>query len=121
VKALFISFPAADYAASQRFYEKAIGLAVLREHEGPPHRFTDYDLDGIVLKIYEWTKPYHGSGHSGLFIATDDLEGAVERVRRFGTKATSIEVMSWGGRCSSVTDPFGNIFDLIDAQQTGDG
>ncbi|HSG64858.1 MAG TPA: VOC family protein [Gammaproteobacteria bacterium] len=121
MRVLFISFPAANYASSKRFYEQAVGLVVLREHEGAPHRFTDYDVGGTVLKLYEWTKPFHGSGHSGLFIATDDLEGAVERVRRFGAKATDIDIMSWGGRCASVTDPFGNIFDLIDAQQVGDG
>lgn len=120
MKALFISFPAADYAASKRFYEEAVGLGVLREHDGEPHRFTNYDLGGTVLKLFEWTEPWHGSGHSGLFIATDDLDRVVERVRRTGAKATAIQTYRWGGRCSSVTDPFGNIFDLIDAQRTGD-
>lgn len=120
MKALFTSFPAADYLASKWYYEKVVGLEVLREYEGKPHRFTNYDLGGMVLKLYEWTEKYYGSGHSGLFIETEDLDGTVERIRDNGGKTTEIAVHEWGGRCSSVTDPFGNIFDLIDANQKGD-
>lgn len=119
MKALFISFPAADYDASKRFYEQIIGLTVAREYKGEPHRFTNYDLEGMTLKLYEWNQPYFGSGHSGLFIETDDLDAVVERVRASGQNATGIEVHGWGGRCCSITDPFGNIFDLIDATQKG--
>ncbi|MEM7481919.1 MAG: VOC family protein [Acidobacteriota bacterium] len=120
MKALFTSFPASDYSASKCFYEEAVGLPILREFVGEPHCFTNYDLGGMMLKVYEWLEPYYGSGHSGLFIETEDLDGAVARIREFGGKATVIEVHAWGGRCSSVTDPFGNIFDLIDAAQKGD-
>ena len=119
MKALFTSFPAADYALSKRFYEEAVGLPVLREHKGPPHRFTNYDLGGVVLKVYEWTEPWYGRGHSGLFIATADLDAALARIRDFGGKTTPAVVQTWGGRSSSVTDPFGNIFDLIDENETG--
>jgi len=120
MKALFTSFPASDYPASKGFYEEAVGLRVLREFDGRPHRFTNYDLGGMVLKVYEWTEKYYGGGHSGLFIETEDLDGAVERIRVFGGKTTEITIHAWGGRCCSVTDPFGNIFDLIDADQKGD-
>jgi len=120
MKALFTSFPAADYPASKRFYEDIVGLGVQRAFEGSPHRFTNYDLGGMVLKVYEWTDKYYGKGHSGLFIETKDLDGVVDRIRRHGGKTTEIVVHAWGGRCCSVTDPFGNIFDLIDANQKGD-
>lgn len=120
MKALFTSFPASDYALSKKFYEEVVGLTIVREHIGKPHRFTNYDLGGMVLKVYEWTEPYYGSGHSGLFIETDKLDVVVKAVKAFGLKATDIEVHSWGGRCSSITDPFGNIFDLIDSNQKGD-
>jgi predicted enzyme related to lactoylglutathione lyase len=120
MRALFTSFAASDYELSKLFYEKAVGLEIQREYEGKPHRFTNYDLGGIVLKLYEWKDEYYGSGHSGLFIETDDLDSVIERIRHFGAKTTEIEVHEWGGRCCSVTDPFGNIFDLIDADQKGD-
>ena len=71
MKALFTSFPAADYAASKDFYENVLRLAIVQEFEGGPHRATNYDLDGPVLKIFEWTEKWHGTGHSGLFIETD--------------------------------------------------
>ena len=119
MKALFTSFPASDYAASKAFYENVLGLRIMREHNGAPHRFTNYDLGGMTLKLYEWTEPYYGKGHSGLFIETDDLDSAITRIRTAEGKATDIEIHAWGGRCSSVTDPFGNIFDLIDTNQKG--
>jgi predicted enzyme related to lactoylglutathione lyase len=119
MRALFTSFPASDYKAGKRFYEEAVGLKINREFEGEPHRFTNYDLGELELKLYEWTQAYFGSGHSGLFIETEDLDAVVGRIRSLGGKTTEITVHSWGGRCCSVTDPFGNIFDLIDANQRG--
>ena len=120
MKALFTSFPASDYKKSKHFYEDLLGLAILREYEGSPHRFTDYDLGGTKLKLYEWTERYYGSGHSGLFIETDDLDNVVNRLNEAGAKTHDIVIHEWGGRCCSVTDPFGNIFDLIDAKQKGE-
>ena len=119
MQALFISFPAADYEASKQFYEKSVGLTPLRESTEGPHRFTNYDLGSMMLKIYEWTQPYFGGGHSGLFIETEYFDTVVARIRDAGAKTTAIEVHAWGGRCCSITDPFGNIFDLIDAKCKG--
>jgi len=119
MRALFISFPASNYEESKEFYEVTVGLRAVKVHAGDPHRLTNYDLGGKVLKLYEWKDEYFGSGHSGLFIETDDLDAAVERIRRSNGKTTEIEIHSWGGRCCSVTDPFGNIFDLIDTNQKG--
>ena len=120
MQALFISFPAADYASSKLFYEKSVGLTPLRESTDGPHRFTNYDLGGPVLKVFEWTEPWHGSGHSGLFIETEDLDEVVSRIREQGGYARDIVVHAWGGRCATIKDPFGNLFDLIDANQKGD-
>jgi predicted enzyme related to lactoylglutathione lyase len=119
MKALFTSFPASDYESSKQFYEESIGLRVLREFKGTPHRFTNYDLGGLVLKLYEWKEKFYGSGHSGLFVETDELDATVNRIRFSGGQTTDIVVHEWGGRCCSVTDPFGNIFDLIDSAQKG--
>jgi len=121
MKALFISFPAADYAASTHFYEAVVGLPVRRQHEGGPHRFTDYELGGLALKVFEWLEPWHGSGHSGLFIKTEEFDAAVERICRSGARRFDVVTHAWGGRCCTVADPFGNLFDLIDARQTGLG
>ncbi len=119
MRALFTSFHSSDYAASKHFYEDVVGLEIVREFDGEPHCFTNYDVGGTVLKVYEWTKPYFGSGHSGLFIELRDLDEVVAAIRDAGGKTTEIEVHKWGGRCCSVTDPSGNIFDLIDANQKG--
>lgn len=120
MKALFVSFPASDYDASIDFYTNVLGLPPLRESVDGPHRFTNFDLGGPVLKIFEWTETWHGSGHSGLFIETDNIDGVAGRIREHGGYTTDIVMHAWGGRCCTVQDPFGNLFDLIDAQQKGD-
>jgi predicted enzyme related to lactoylglutathione lyase len=120
LKALFISFPAANYEASKDFYENSIGLTPLRESIDGPHRFVNYDLGGSVLKIFEWKEEWHGSGHSGLFVETEALNETVERVRSRGGDAFDIVVHPWGGRCCTLKDPFGNLFDLIDSNMKGD-
>jgi hypothetical protein len=73
----------------------------------------------MALKLHDWTEKYQGHIHSGLFSETDDLDGAVDRSRKFDGKTTEIVVHQWGGRCCSETDPFGNIFDPIEANQKG--
>lgn len=120
MRALFISFPAGDYAASKAFYENGLGLAVMRESLDGPHRFTNYDLGGVVLKLFEWKEKWHGVGHSGLFIETDRMDAVIEKIRHHGGEPHDIVVHAWGGRCCTVRDPFGNLFDLIDAHQKGD-
>ena len=121
MKALCMTFPASDYAASKAFYEQTIGLPIRKEYEGEPHRYTDYDLGGVFLKIFEWTEKWNGHGHSGLLLETGSLDEMVERIKdRRDGKAHKIVVTEWGGRCCTVSDPFGNLFDLVDANQKGD-
>ena len=120
MNALFTSFPASDYAASKDFYENSLRLSIIRESLDGPHRFTNYDLGGMVLKVFEWTEPWHGSGHSGLFIETDSIDDDVGRIRDRGGETFDIVVHPWGGRCCTIRDPFGNLFDLIDARMKGD-
>ena len=120
MKALFISFPASEYERSKAFYEDSVGLSPLRESTAGPHRFTNYCLGGPVLKIFEWTEPWYGSGHSGLFIETEHLDTVVARIRENGGEAGDIVVHAWGGRCCTIRDPFGNLFDLIDSNIKGD-
>ena len=120
MKALFTSFPASDYEASVRFYTDVVGLTPLRESTSGPYRFTNFDIGGPALKVFEWKEPWHGSGHSGLFIETDSLDTVVDRIRASDGEAMDIVVHAWGGRCCTIRDPFGNLFDLIDANQKGD-
>lgn len=120
MKALFTSLPAADYMAGKDFYENSLGLTVLREFEGGPRRATNHDLGGLVLKIFEWTEAWCGTGHSDLFIETDRLDEVVERIRERGGKTFDTVVHPWGSRCCTVGNPFGNLFDLIDANMKRD-
>jgi predicted enzyme related to lactoylglutathione lyase len=50
-----------------------------------------------------------------LYFATDDLEGALERVRDAGGQVeTSIDTMPWGERMFYAKDPFGNPISFVD-------
>jgi len=120
MKMLFISLPASNYAASTDFYRNSVGLTPVKESEDGPHRFTNFDLGGPVLKLFEWLEEWHGSGHSGLFIETEALDDVVGRIRARGGGTKDIVTHSWGGRCCTVRDPFGNLFDLIDSSMKGD-
>lgn len=101
---LFTSSPASGYVASKRFYEAAVGLQPVREALGRPHRDANYDLRGPT-------------GHSDLFSETAELDEVVARIDAGGYR---IFDTSCGGRTCIVEDPFGNRFDLIDADRPGD-
>ena len=59
------------------------------------------------------------AGHSGLFIETSALDDAVLRIQASeGEAGHRRSFMGW--RCCTIRDPFGNLFDLIDANQKGD-
>lgn len=120
MRALFISFPASEYLTSKQFYEEAVGLPIVREYDGSPHKFTNYDMGEINLKLFEWNEKWYGSGHTGLFIETDELDNIVKKICNVGGKTNEITTHEWGSRCCSVTDPFGNIFDIIDSNKKGD-
>lgn len=109
MKALFVSFPASVCSASKHFYEVAVGPQPVRA-----------SLGGPVLNLFEWTEPWHGSGHSGLFIETSELDEVAARIDAGGCRTFGTVVHAWGGRSCTIEAPFGNRFDLIDADMHGD-
>ena len=119
MKALFVSFLASNYDTSVGFYRNAVGLALLRESEARPHRFINFDLGGLILKVFEWIYPWHGTGlqacslkRNPLMIAWPELGTVMGRQWLSST--------THGPPCCTVRGPFSDLFDLIDAHQTGD-
>ena len=104
-----IALPAADLAASVTFYRDVIGLRVAGEHPDVELPSVDFDLGGTRLRIYTWTKAFKRGGHSGLLIGVDDLDAALSIV---GKGEARME--PWGGRVATLSDPDGNLFDLLE-------
>jgi len=117
VKLAFLSVPARDYDTSKAFYEDILGLTVIEEYDGAPHRFTDYQLGDSCLKVYEWLEPWHAGHFTSFMMSTPDLDGLLEKVAAAGYEARSPEITGWGGRIAAVKDPFGNILNLLDEHQ----
>jgi predicted enzyme related to lactoylglutathione lyase len=117
-----------DLAAGIRFYTEGLGLALRRrlapnwvELEGAAipvfllQRKLDHEDTGApVTRTYErhWT-PVH------LDFLTDDLDAALARAEAAGARRDREPVSAPWGRMASMSDPFGNGFDLIELGPQG--
>ena len=86
-----------DLDRSIRFYTEALGMQLLRRKDYPGGSFTlafvgyGSEEEGAVIELtHNWdTSSYDlGSGFGHIAIATDDIEGACERVRSLGGRVT---------------------------------
>ena len=86
-----------DLEQSIRFYTEALGMELLRRKDYPGGSFTlafvgyGSEEEGAVIELtYNWdTSSYDlGSGFGHIAIATDDIEGACDRVRSLGGRVT---------------------------------
>ena len=112
-KAAFIAFPASDFEASLRFYRDLLELPIIAEGEDGLSRFTRFDCAGFGIHIYEWTKPFNRA-HTGLQLYVDDVDALHAELRSHGVMFSGdIRDEPWGGRVVTVSDPDGNLFDLL--------
>lgn len=86
-----------DLEASKKFYCEAFGMKVLRESDYPDGKFTltflgyGDEKDNTVIELtYNYGKTDYviGDAFGHLAIGTDDIKGAVEKVRAMGYKVT---------------------------------
>lgn len=121
MKLAFLSVPANDFVASKSFYEDILGLTVIEEFDGSPHRYTDYQLGTACLKVYEWLEPWHAGHFTSFMISTSDLDSVLAKVAAAGFEARPPEITGWGGRIAAIRDPFGNILNLLDENSPANG
>lgn len=122
-KAAFIAFPASDFEASLKFYRDLLELPLISEGEDGLSRFAHFDCGGLGVRIYEWKKPFNRA-HTGLQVYVDDVDALHRELRSQGVKFSGvIRDEPWGGRVVTVSDPDGNLFDLLngDFEQTLQG
>ena len=104
-----ITVPATDHAASRAFYQ-ALGLTLIVDSEARYARFES--AGGATLSIEAASEI---DGKPLIFLETDDLEGAVARLRNAGATVADPVDQSWGWREARVTDPAGNALCLYTA------
>jgi catechol 2,3-dioxygenase-like lactoylglutathione lyase family enzyme len=107
----FVAFPVADLERSREFYAASIGARIVTEGEN----FIDFDLGGTIVRSYIHTGDYRRQ-HSGLQFAVSNVEEAVEELKLAGVIPRSgLRTEPWGGKVCTLSDPDGNLFDLLDA------
>lgn len=118
-KAGFVAFPAADFELSVRFYRDLLELPVVQEGMIEEERFMHFEIGGLGLRVYEWTKPFQRA-HSGLQIYVEDVDALHAELTGHGVRFSgTIRDEPWGGRVVTVIDPDGNLFDLLNVNFEG--
>ncbi len=101
----YVEFPAADFDATQAFYEKAFGWSFT--DYGPEYRaFTDGKLDGGFY--HSTLSSSRAAGGALVILYAEDLEGTRETVVGAGGRIVT-DIFSFpGGRRFHFADPNGN-------------
>ena len=110
-----------DLTAARRFYEQGLGWT----RDGGADDIAFYQLNGVVLGLYEWPKlaidagvPEAGNGFRGVTLAycvrdEADLEKVLDEARAAGGRIL-IEARNtfWGGRDGYFADPDGHLWEV---------
>ena len=121
-----------DLERSIRFYTGALGMELLRKQDYPGGSFTlafvgyGPEEDSAVIELtHNWdTSTYElGTGFGHIAIATDDIEGACDRVRRLGGKVVREPGPMKHGTTvlAFVEDPDGYRIEFIEKKDLGAG
>jgi uncharacterized glyoxalase superfamily protein PhnB len=109
-----------DEAKAKEFYVEFLGFRVDWEHrfeEGLP-LYMQISKDGCIIHLSE----HHGDSSPGaaMRIETEELEAFQKELiaKDYKYARPGIEVMPWGSRDMSVTDPFGNRLTFTNAVST---
>lgn len=114
-KAAFIAFPATDFAESFRFYHELLELPLVSQGTDKFSKFARFDCNGFGIHLYEWTKPFTRA-HTGLQLYVEDVDALYADLRSKGVEFRGdIRDELWGGRVVTVSDPDGNLFDLLNS------
>ena len=114
-KAAFVALPASNFEESLKFYRDLLELPIVVKGEDKFSRFVRFDCDGFGIHLYEWTKPFNRA-HTGLQFYVEDVDSLYAELRSQGVKFSGVvRDELWGGRVVTVSDPDGNLFDLLNS------
>jgi predicted enzyme related to lactoylglutathione lyase len=106
-----VTFTVADLGRAVRFYEDVLGLA-------KKYQFRDYagfDCGGVEIGVKTWGglgKPREGEPCIDLFV--EDVDESYQELKAKGVEfVKEPRDTSWGGRVADLTDPDGNMLQLM--------
>jgi predicted enzyme related to lactoylglutathione lyase len=110
--------PVGSIEVAARFYSAV--LESVGERVSPGRHY--FVCGATILACYdpvadgdELQEGWRHHANQYLYFATDDLEGALERLRGAGGQVEApIETMPWGERMFYAKDPFGNPISFVD-------
>jgi catechol-2,3-dioxygenase len=118
-----LTLEARDMAALERFYTEALGLDVLQRRDD-----RIWLAAGAQARLGLWTpgeKEFGDEGgrhvHFAFAVDPGTLDAVVERLRRFGSDVHGPEEHPGGDRSAYVEDPGGNVVELWDFFDRGEG
>jgi predicted enzyme related to lactoylglutathione lyase len=113
----------ADVAASRRFYEECLGQKVRYdfgadvEFEGNFSIHQREHFQGLLGEPASYPVT-HKSNWGELYFQTDDLDGAMQRVKQAGVEIIhDVQEMPWGQRCTRFYDPDGHVIEVGEAME----
>ncbi len=117
MRAFRIAIPTSDLDRSRAFYERVLGLEA---DDTVPSRLYLH-CEGVIVALIDWAIEHHGDPSpvrplpDNLYLATDDLDGAMARAIEAGAEImSSIEVKPWGERSFYCLDPDGHPLCFVD-------
>lgn len=108
-----------DQDRAKRFYTEVLGFTVRGDQVMGSNRWLEVAPgdSGTAIVLH---KPFPGASAgtlAGVILDSDDLDGAVARLREAGTQVEGPNEMPWG-RQATFADPDGNSFVLSSAKDS---
>ncbi len=113
-----VSIPVADQSKALKFYRDALGFILLRDVEQHQERWVQLVPEGGQTTI-SLVKPFatmQPGCVQGLMVKTEDIKQTCHALCARGVAVSDISV-TVGGRYATFSDPDGNGWVLVEAQQ----
>ncbi|MGB6054483.1 MAG: VOC family protein [Burkholderiaceae bacterium] len=111
VKRIVANIATPDLAAARRFYGEALGLELLMDHGWLA---TYGSAAKMTVQVSVAAEGGSGTAVPDLSIEVDDLDAALERMRRAGFAVEyGPAIEPWGVRRFYVRDPFGRLVNIL--------
>jgi len=107
-----LTIPVADQDRAKDFYAGTLGFEVVADHQAGPMRWLQVAPEGAATGLVLSALPHFQPGSlQGVILATGDIDGDCERLRRAGVAVDGPHREAWGTQ-ATFADPDGNGFVL---------
>lgn len=108
-----LTVPVADQDRAKDFYVGTLGFEVVADNQAGPMRWLQVAPAGAVTGLALSALPHFRPGSlQGVILASGDIDGDCERLRRAGVAVDGPHSQPWGTQ-ATFADPDGNGFVLL--------